>query len=317
MRWIALAGGLLLAGPAHGAVNVGQILVRHGEAVAVSEIVQAHLERGPEEKALPIVLVLEARRGWVLVSGQPNDRADERLAQKLSAGLSTRVLWLEVLGSSLSWRGARFEAGEEKERRVHPEQGWGGKKIEGSMPVYRDVEQDAWRWLRRHKVPVRLRFVGQSDLSRVQKGGTVATAISLLTRDDGVEAVQNEIRVQLPGRKKTAPTPVVTFVPVSESPEGLGVDLITLTGEAGAKSVAALARVFRQIEKRYHAGQKAHFCHLVPDAYRVVVYTELARRKSRCKSIYVKLLTRALEDAARPKNARPPPRVPRHPRRSP
>lgn len=327
VRLAVLLAALLPAIPALASMNIGQVFVKTGDPGRLDAAVRAYLDgwaksaKPGEAPAGRRLVVLPPRDGWAtLLDAGP--KADAALAEALSKALGTRVIWIEVAGSSLSWRHVILQDGKIVETGAEPVPGWGGEALDGPMPRYRDVESLAWSLLAKEGVPRAYRFLAQADVqvAKDPKKGPQASIYRFVPADGALKAGSGTFGFVLPARGAAAPTPLDAVVPIAgEGDQAVkqGVDFITITGKPTPAALDQLAKTFAAIRRRHHADPrtgKAPFCHLVPDRYRAVVYERLARDPGDCKLVYEQLLDRAKEDAASGGKVRkPPPRRPTHP----
>ena len=242
------------------------------------------------------LILLPPHDGWATLIEGSDRVADPSLAEALSRALKTRVVWLEVLGDSLSWRYVILEKGKIVGTRAEPVPGFAASPSKGAMPVYHDVETLAWSLLSKEGVPAAYRFLRQADVhvSKHPKQGPQAAIFRVVNHKQKLEAGTGHFGFVLPHRGKAPPIVIDTFVPQKGMPApGLGVNLLRLTGTPTPGSLANLAQVLREVRKRYSLGGKVHFCHLVSGAYQVPVYQVLAKDPGSCRPIYRRLLDRA------------------------
>ena len=190
------------------------------------------------------------------------------------------------------------------------------------MPKYRDVEALAWKFLATQGIPPAYRFLTQAhvDVSKTGADAGKAWVLKVQRGEAGLKVGDGRFPFSLPDRESSPPALIDAFVPLEGAPivagqplSGQGVDLIRLTGTPTPEALAALAKTLGRKERRYQAGGRVKFCHIVEEAYRLPVYEVMARRKGRCRTQYRKLLAKARADAQVPKGTvkKPPARRPR------
>jgi hypothetical protein len=150
------------------------LFVRSADHAAVTEAVAGVLAR-PEHRASheglldppgPIV-ISPALDGWIAICGA---RAwiDDLVwaARLLSTSCDTLTISCEILGNSYRLRLSEQERGAERALRRTPVTGWLDQEEQapGAMPIYEDVELDAYRALRALEVPTPLTTLGTSPL---------------------------------------------------------------------------------------------------------------------------------------------------------
>lgn len=306
-RLALVLAALALPGLARASVTSAQIYVKTTDAPRLEAAITDYLAgwmKHPGAVDQPAwipkvgrrLIVLPPKAGWATLLDANDHAADPSLAEALSRALSTKVVWLEVLGDSLSWRYVVLDKGKIVSTGVQPATGFGATPVKGPMPKYDDVETLAWSLLEREKIPPAYRFLRQADVhvSKHPKAGPQAAIFRVVLRGGKRVAGSGHFGFVLPRRGARPPVVIDTFVPQKGLPApGLGVDLLKLTGHPTQKRLANLAQVLREIRKRYSLGGKLHFCHLVSGAYQVPVYRVLARDRGPCRAVYRRLLRRA------------------------
>ncbi|RMG14754.1 MAG: hypothetical protein D6729_13285 [Deltaproteobacteria bacterium] len=171
-------------------------------------------------------------------------------------------------------------------------------------------------------MPPAYRFLTQAHVDVSSDGSEAGKAwvIKVQRGEAGLKVGDGVFPFSLPDREASPPALIDAFIPLKDAPivpgkplSGQGVDLLHLTGEPTGEALDALARTLAAKERRYQAGGKVNFCHIVPERYRLAVYARLAKQRGRCRRQYQKLLKKAKEDAAVPKGTvkKPPARRPR------
>ncbi len=312
-RLALLASVLALPGLARASVTSAQIYVKTRDAKRLQAAVSDYLGgwmKHPGAMNDPVwlpgagrrLIVLPPHHGWATLIEGSDRAADPSLAEALSRALKTRVVWLEVLGDSLSWRYVILEKGKIIGTRAEPVPGFAASPVKGAMPTYHDVETLAWSLLSKEGIPAAYRFLRQADVhvSKHPKQGPQATIFRVVDHEQKLQAGTGHFGFALPDRGKTPPVVIDTFVPQKGMPApGLGVDLLRLTGAPTPERLANLAQVLREVRKRYSLGGKVHFCHLVSGPYQVPVYQVLAKAPGDCQPVYRRLLGRARQAAAK------------------
>ncbi len=295
---------------ASASVRAGQVFIRGGELSKVADRVTAYLEglgdsatEGQAERQLLLVDRVPGKgrgkgaAGWQLLLDSTPEGVDPHLARALAREEGLEVLRLEVDGASLSWQRAASRDGALPDPVREPEAGYGAGKIEGPLPLYKDVELAAWRFLASHRVEAALRLVSLESLEVVpvdRKGGREAIAFRLL---QGKALERKATRVKIPPASKAPPTAADAALPDGMGEPGQTIDLIRLTGEVKPARVNQLVKVLLSIQRRHRATDPRPFCHLVEAPYLLPVYQRLAAREGPCRAVYRTLLARAKKSA--------------------
>lgn len=258
------------------------------------------------------VVVLPPRAGWATILEVVDGQADPTLAEGLSRALKTKVVWIQVLGGSFSYRAVVLEKGKIVETHAEPTAGYGGAPSKGPMPMYQDIEPIAWAFLGQQGIPVAYRFLRQVNVgvSKHPKTGPQAAIFRVVAGKKGaLEVGAGHFGFTLPRRERKPPIVVDAFIRVKGSNgANQGLDMLALSGRPTPKALENLAHILREKRKRYMRHGKFPFCYVVQDPYRIPVFTKLAAEPGPCQPVYRRFLQLAKAAAAKAK-AKPTPKA--------
>lgn len=163
------------------------------------------------------VVVSPAYQGWVAVL-----RAREWLsplpevAARLSAEGDTEVVSAEVVGNSYRARLCRVVAGEETARTTAPEGGFSDDPLDQpdlqTMPLYDDVELQAFDFLRKSGVPAPLSLLGAAPLGYPSRGDLPLGEGVTLSAGPGGTVTRGTVEVTAVDYRSDDPPSVPTHV---------------------------------------------------------------------------------------------------------
>ncbi|HOX38008.1 MAG TPA: hypothetical protein PL033_08475 [Candidatus Brocadiia bacterium] len=198
-------------------INAGQLFVETGSFQPACDFVKDYLgewyqevflKLSPEalakrreeffldEELVRSLVVLPPMDGWVCILERCKTRADGEMARSISKKLGCRVIWSELGGASLSQWLLCFNKGETGEWVAEPDGQFGayyrsiagmpGQPDRSKMPIYSDVEKDAFDRLKKLGIPASILFLRHDDVFySPQKDQEHAAFFKIWNRDDG------------------------------------------------------------------------------------------------------------------------------------